>query len=158
MKSNDYHFLNQWEIPHPIQRVWIGITESIKYPEWWGVVYEKVEKLNDRRGDQVGAIASVVAHGRLPYTIRFVAEIMQVNAPYELALKAEGDLDGTGRWTLEENSKGTDVTFEWIVRADKPILKVLSPILKPLFQWNHYWTMNQGEKALIQYLKNDSVQ
>ena len=103
----------------------------------------------------MGAKCAVTAHGRLPYRIRFVSEVTYVQTPTELRLRAAGDLTGNGVWRLMEGDGGTVVTFEWIVRADKPILRLLSPVLKPIFEWNHRWTMQQGEAALRRLLEQE---
>ncbi len=145
---NEYYFLNEWHLPAPVEALWPYIVNGSDYPRWWGTVYERIEALNELTGDQVGAKATVKAHGRLPYTIRFTSEITRVNAPYLLALKATGDLNGEGTWRLTPQPDGTRITFEWIVRADKPLLRLLTPIIKPLLEENHRWTMRQGEKAL----------
>ena len=34
------------------------------------------------------------------------------------------------------------------VTADKPILRLLSPLLAPVFAWNHRWAMAKGEAGL----------
>jgi hypothetical protein len=41
-----------------------------------------------------------------------------------------------------------DVVAELTLRAEKPLIKYLSFVLKPLFAWNHYWAMNRGEASL----------
>lgn len=148
MATNEYYFLDEWFIPHPIDQVWPYIADNLAYPQWWGEVYDRITPLNDLPPDSVGAKAEVQAHGRLPYRIHFVAEITQVEAPHRLGLKAEGDLTGSGLWTLKPVEGGTAVSFEWIVRADKPVIRLFSPILKPIFAWNHRWTMKKGEAAL----------
>ncbi len=152
MASNDFVFLDRWSIPHPIEAVWEQIVDSPAYPEWWGEVYDRVEATNDLASNEVGARALVEAHGRLPYRLRFEAEITRVEEPFHLGLSVEGDLSGSGLWTLSAIPEGTDVTFEWRVRADKPIVRWLSPLLKPLFAWNHRWTMERGEAALVRRL------
>lgn len=149
---NHYKLSSQWYIPHPIESVWSTLIRATEYPKWWGAVYDRVEKLNELAGDQVGASALVEAHGRLPYHIRFQSEITDVCAPQLLKLAATGDLTGTGTWRLEEVEDATHVTFTWVVEADKPLLRLLSPLLKPLFAWNHRWTMRRGEMALCKYL------
>ncbi|MDX1520958.1 MAG: SRPBCC family protein [Anaerolineae bacterium] len=154
MATNDYYFLDKWFIPHPVEQVWPHILNAAAYPGWWGEVYDRVEPLDDLPPDRVGAKSDVLAHGRLPYQIHFVAEVTQVEAPYVLGLKAEGDLTGTGLWTLSDVEGGTAIAFEWIVRADKVLLRVFSPILKPIFAWNHRWTMQKGEAALKRLLSN----
>ena len=40
------------------------------------------------------------------------------------------------------------LTYDWRIRADKPLLGWFSPILRPLFAWNHRWAMRQGERSL----------
>ena len=152
MATNEYYFLDQWFIPQPIEKVWPHILDAAAYPGWWGEVYDQVTPLNDLPPDQVGAKTNVQAHGRLPYHIHFVGEVTRVEPPHKLGLKAEGDLTGTGLWTLSETEEGTAVSFEWIVQADKPILRLFSPILKPIFAWNHRWTMQKGEAALKRLL------
>lgn len=146
--ANSYYFLDEWFVPTGIDEVWPYIFNATEYPRWWGMVYDKVDACNDLAGDQVGAKAAVQAHGRLPYTIRFTSEITAVTAPTMLSLKAYGDLTGSGTWRLTPVDGGTQVTFEWIVEADKPLLRLLSPLVKPMLEENHRWTMRQGEAAL----------
>jgi uncharacterized protein YndB with AHSA1/START domain len=156
MAANYYTFLDQWSIPHPIERVWAAIVHAEAYPAWWGEVYLRITPLNELLPDQVGARADVLAHGWLPYQIHFVSEITQVEPPYRLALNAQGDLTGTGLWTLQPTAAGTAVSFAWKVQADKPILRLFSPVIKPLFAWNHRWCMVKGEAALKRLLAEQS--
>jgi uncharacterized protein YndB with AHSA1/START domain len=157
MATNQYYFLDKWFIAYPLEKVWPHIVHAEAYPHWWGEVYTHVVPLNNLPPDQVGAKADVLAHGRLPYRIHFITEITRVEPPHHLGLKAEGDLTGTGLWTLQEMEKGTAVSFEWVVQADKTILKLFSPILKPLFEWNHRWTMQKGEAALKRLLAKQQL-
>jgi len=34
----------------------------------------------------------------------------------------------------------------------RPILRLLAPLLRPAFAWNHRWTTPRGEKGLREYL------
>lgn len=47
----------------------------------------------------------------------------------------------------------TEATYVWTITAAKPLLKYLSPLLRPLFEWNHRWAMARGEEALREELK-----
>jgi hypothetical protein len=152
MTANRYYFLDRWYIPHPIEVVWPHILDAEHYPAWWGEVYTAIKPLNDLPPGQIGARADVYARGRLPYQIHFVSELTEIEAPYRLGLKAQGDLTGTGLWTLQPQEGGTAVAFEWIVQADKPIIRFFSPVIKPLFAWNHRWCMLRGEAALKRLL------
>jgi hypothetical protein len=152
MATNEYYFLDRWFIPHPVEAIWPYIVDMPAYPTWWGMVYDQAQPINDLPPDQVGARVNIQAHGRLPYKTRFISEVTHVEPPHKLGLNADGDLTGRGLWTLKEAGGGTDISFEWVVRADKPILRLFSPIFKPIFAWNHGWTMQQGEAALKQLL------
>ena len=41
-----------------------------------------------------------------------------------------------------------NLTYDWKIRADKPLLRYLSFLLKPIFAANHRWAMTKGEKSL----------
>ena len=64
------------------------------------------------------------------------------------ALEATGDFVGRGEWTLEQATLHVDLTYDWRIRADKPLLRRLSFLLKPVFAANHYWAMAKGEESL----------
>jgi hypothetical protein len=46
------------------------------------------------------------------------------------------------------------VSYDWRVRAGKPLIRRFSPIVKPLFRANHTWVMRRGEGALQRWLAN----
>lgn len=41
-----------------------------------------------------------------------------------------------------------NVTYDWTIKANKPIIEKLSFLLKPVFRSNHDWTMKRGEVSL----------
>src|SRR5439155_13341792 len=75
--------------------------------------------------------------------------------PTGFRLDAEGDFVGRGIWTLqpeigaaEPDGPLTTVVYDWLIVAEKGVLKRLSPIMKPIFRANHRWAMAQGERTL----------
>jgi hypothetical protein len=64
----------------------------------------------------------------------------------------EGDFEGGGEWTLEPAEGGTNATLDWRPIVNKPLVKNLTPVLRPLFRSNHTWTMKRGEKHIADYL------
>ena len=62
----------------------------------------------------------------------------------------------SSKWILHTEEGGTKVMLDWNPRVDKPVVKLLSPVLKPVFEWNHHWAMNLGEKQLAEYLQTQS--
>jgi hypothetical protein len=63
-------------------------------------------------------------------------------------LEAWGDFVGRGIWTFEQQGEWVNVVYDWKIRADKPLLRSLSFLLKPVFSANHYWAMRMGEESL----------
>jgi hypothetical protein len=57
-------------------------------------------------------------------------------------------LTGRGIWTFEQDGEWVNITYDWKISADKPILRTLSPILKPIFSLNHDWAMAKGLQSL----------
>jgi len=62
---------------------------------------------------------------------------------------------GRGIWMLQaeigETEPGgplTSVVYDWLVVAEKGVLKRLSPIMRPIFAANHRWAMAQGQRSL----------
>jgi mannose-6-phosphate isomerase-like protein (cupin superfamily) len=150
--SYEYHFFDRWYIPAPREIVWKTITQTESYTTWWGMVYDHTKKLTDGLPSGVGAKHEVAVHGPLPYKLRFVVEAIKIEDPSLLEVRALGDLNGRGIWRLCAVEGGTEVSYDWRPSASFPLIRTLSPVLKPLFRWNHDWCMQQGEKGLIRYL------
>jgi hypothetical protein len=70
-----------------------------------------------------------------------------------IAAEVDGDLRGRGVWTLTPIPGGTHVRFDWRVHADRPLLRILTPILRPLFRWNHNWAIARAREGLEPYAR-----
>jgi uncharacterized protein YndB with AHSA1/START domain len=149
MASNAYHFEDHWHVPFPIEKVYDVLARPEEYPRWWRGVY-----LSATRLDSEEKRVAVVARGLLPYKLRFTIESVTQEKPCLIAFRASGDfVTDLSRWLLEPRGGGTAVTLEWNPRVEKPIVKFLSPVLKPVFRWNHEWTMRRGEKMIAEFLR-----
>src|SRR5207253_9725675 len=87
-----------------------------------------------------------------PYRVRFDMRTLRVRRPVLIEGRASGDLNGIGRWELQTVERHTLVRYEWRVSADKPWMKVLAPVLKPVFEWNHDEVMRAGKEGLLRHL------
>lgn len=141
MPFADYHFVTHWRVRGPIHLVYDILKDGERYSKWWRPAYVSTRRVGEK------AVRSLV-RAKLPYTLDFTTALVREDPPYEIELRATGELAGRGLWKLEENSGDVAVTFHWDVRAEKPWVKLLSPVLKPLFKWNHDWVMRTGETGL----------
>lgn len=148
MPSNEYHFITRWRVQGTADEVYDLISHPLDYPRWWPSVYLQTEELAP--GDEAGVGKRVRLHtkGWLPYTLSWESCSTESARPRRLAIRAIGDFDGRGIWTLEQDSEYVNVTFDWKLTADKPLLKYLSFLLKPVFSANHRWAMERGRESL----------
>jgi len=152
--ADQYRFLDKWFIPHPIDVVFEELLHAEDYPRWWGEAWKRVTPIGDARPGMVGARSEVIAGGFLPYTITLELEVMRVERPHLIVVASRRDLEGAGTWRLREFDGGAAVSYEWNVRAGKPLIRRFSPLVKPLFRANHTWVMRHGEADLKRWLAN----
>jgi hypothetical protein len=84
----------------------------------------------------------------LPYTLRWTITTTEPVTETGFALIASGDFVGTGRWTFEQDGPEAVVAYEWRIRAEKPLLRRLTWLMRPAFAANHRWAMAKGEESL----------
>ena len=90
----------------------------------------------------------------LPYTLSLSSRIVRLEPPHELEVAADGDLRGRGVWTLAARGGKVHVRFDWRVHADRPLLRTLTPLLRPLFRWNHKVAIRRAMEGLEPYARS----
>jgi hypothetical protein len=124
------------------------LADGPSLPRWWPAVYLAVDPL--REGDQtgLGGEIAMLSRGLLPYTLSWTVRVVAPITDTGFSLTTTGDLDGTGRWTFEQDGPEVVVTYDWRVSARKPLLRRLTWLLRPVFSANHRWAMARGEESL----------
>jgi len=145
---NDYHFISRWRVDGTCGEVADVLGDPLALAEWWPSVYLQVEELRPPDAHGVGRRVRLHTKGWLPYTLRWEFEVVESRYPYGFTLIAAGDFEGRGVWTFEQDGACVDITYDWRISAEKPLLKNLSFVLKPVFEANHRWAMAQGEESL----------
>jgi hypothetical protein len=90
--------------------------------------------------------------GSYPYRLNFILEVTELVPDRVVGVKVVGDFDGRWRAALSPKNGGTHVDLTWETQLKRPWMKTLSPLLRPVFAWNHYWTTPRGEAGLKAYL------
>jgi hypothetical protein len=157
MGSADYEFLTVWRVAGSPEEVAAILGDARKLPTWWPSVYLAVEPAagTPENGLTPGipGPASLHTKGWLPYTLRWTLTLTEPVTDRGFALTAAGDLNGTGRWTFEQDGPETVITYDWRVSTAKPLLRRLSWLLKPAFAANHRWAMARGQESLALELR-----
>jgi hypothetical protein len=145
---NDYQFVSRWRVEGTCGEVADILGDPVALARWWPSVYLGVEELRPPDARGVGRRVRLHTKGWLPYTLRWEFEVVESRYPYGFTLVATGDFEGRGVWTLEQDDTYVDATYDWRISAEKPLLKNLSFLMKPVFEANHRWAMTQGEASL----------
>jgi hypothetical protein len=147
MPTNDYHFITCWRIQGTVEEIAQILIDAAGLARWWPSVYLEVRELapGDARG--IGKQIDLYTKGWLPYTLRWQFRISEI-ASNGFTLQAEGDFVGRGIWTFVQDGDWAVITYDWKIQADKPLLRYLSFLMKPIFAANHHWAMAQGERSL----------
>ncbi len=148
MADNAYHFVDRWRVEGDVKEVHDILEDALSLPRWWSSVYFDVKEIEPGGEGGVGKLIRLHAGGWLPYTLRINFRTTESNYPHGFTMDATGDLEGRGIWTLEQDGPFVNVTYDWTIKANKPIIEKLSFLLKPIFRSNHNWTMKRGEESL----------
>jgi hypothetical protein len=151
----DYQFVTRWCVEATPAEVFRIIDDPPALPRWWPSVYLEVIEREPGDANGVGKVVDLLTKGWLPYTLEWRLVTLEKVPPTRIVLEARGDFVGRGVWTFaaagEPRAGGkpiTDVTYDWRIRAQKPLLRSLSWLLKPVFAANHRWAMARGEESL----------
>ena len=147
----EYVFVDEWDVAAPQERVFDALADARTYPDWWTPIYKEV------RGDgppEVGRTTTQRFSAKLPYTLETRSTIVAMNRPNTFEVDVVGDLRGHGAWTLTPaGGNNVHIRFDWRVHADRALLRYLTPVLRPVFRWNHNEAIKSAMKNLEPYAR-----
>ncbi|HVQ54409.1 MAG TPA: SRPBCC family protein [Thermoanaerobaculia bacterium] len=149
MPAPEYRFRTEWRVAGTVEEVARVLSDVRELGRWWPAVYLKVDELSAGDENGVGKRARLHTKGWLPYTLDWELKVVESRHPRGFTIEAQGDLAGRGVWSLEPAGAWTRVTYDWVVRAEKPLLRALSPLFRPVLAANHRWAMRKGEESLV---------
>ncbi len=147
-----YHIVTTWRVPGTVEEVAAILGDVEALPRWWPSVYldARERELGDAQG--VGKVVALHTKGWLPYTLRWQFRVTEVDPSGRVVIEPMGDFTGRGEWALwQEGTTEAPVTvarYDWDVVARKPLVRALTPLLRPLLAANHDWAMRRGEESL----------
>jgi quercetin dioxygenase-like cupin family protein len=149
LANAEYAFVDEWEVGADPETVYDILADGTTYPAWWRPVYIAVE--------HQGEYTLQHFKGRLPYHLHTRTRTVEAQRPHRIHGETDGDLRGTGIWTLTPTATGTHVRFDWRVHADRPLLKLLTPLMRPALRWNHNWAIARAKEGLEPYATRAKV-
>ena len=146
-----YELVSTWHIDASPERVWNALQDVPRWPVWWSYVLE-VETLERGGAGGIGAVHRITWGTTVPYQLTFSMRRTVTECPRLLEYLFEGDLHGTGRWTLLPQGAATEVRHDWDVTTPGTWMAMMSPLLGPMFRWNHGLVMADGAGGLARHL------
>ena len=148
MPAAEHRLLTRWQIYGTAREISDVLDRTTELTRWWPSVYLDAEEIDRGGEDGIGRRVRLRTKGWLPYTLDWELRVTESRHPFGFSIEASGDLAGTGVWTFEPAGAWTLVTYDWRVRAEKPLLRALSPFLFAALAANHRWAMRRGEESL----------
>ncbi len=149
--SREYVFVDEWDVRAAPAAVFDALADARTYPQWWKPVYIDVD------ADGPPALhkeSSQHFKGRLPYHLHTRTRVTELDRPRLVSGEVQGDLRGRGTWTVAPTPDGTHVRFDRRVYADRPLLRALTPLLRPLLRYNHNWAIARARDGLEPYARS----
>jgi uncharacterized protein YndB with AHSA1/START domain len=146
-----FDLVTDWDLAAPVEAVWDALIKPEEWPSWWRAVV-KVELIAPGDEHGIGACRRMTWRTALPYRVSFNMRTVRVEPRTLIEGRADGELSGTGRWTLTPSGGRTQVRYEWIVEVTKPWMRLVAPLARPVFAWNHNVVMGWGYDGLARKL------
>ncbi len=151
-----YHIVTTWRVPGTVEEVAAVLGDVEALPRWWPSVYLDAEEREPGDAQGVGKVVALRTKGWLPYTLAWEFRVTEVDpgtgSGGRVVLEPRGDFTGRGEWALwQEGTAAAPVAvarYDWDVVARKPLIRALTPLLRPLLAANHDWAMRRGEESL----------
>jgi len=146
--TNHYQFLTRWRIEATVEEVFQVLDAIDDYVRWWPAVWLRVELLDPGDANGIGGRGLFTTKGWLPYILTWEGTTLEKTFPHRRVFRASGEFEGHGVWTFRQNGPFVDTEYHWEVIADKPLLKYLSFLFRPMFAFNHNWAMARGLESI----------
>ncbi|HEX4850523.1 MAG TPA: hypothetical protein VFV08_06935, partial [Puia sp.] len=142
------------------EEVYEILSDALGLARWWPSVYLDIRIL--KNGDSLGRgkIVELFTKGWLPYTLQWSFEVKEVDKPNGFTIIPSGDFRGRGIWTFSQDPRDhqwCNIIYDWKIEAQKPLLRKLTFLIRPVFSANHLWAMRKGEESLkLELLRRNS--
>lgn len=147
MALNDYRFRDVWSVGAASARVFDALVDLTNWPSWWPDV-RTVHRIDDET-------AELTCRATLPYALTFrLRRAVQDERSGRLVVDMTGDLEGYTEGVVAPHASGAgaQLAIDQRVVVNKPLLRALAPLARPLFVANHALMMRRGQQGLRGYL------
>lgn len=160
--SSGFVLISRWRIGCDANAVWDLLTQLEAWPQWWPqVIQARVvhQAPIGASGTRVILTWRTLLGYRLKIDVENTRRQRDADGHCEIEGRSAGDLVGYGLWVIEPlpRSAGSgpaevDVTYRYEVELNKGWMRLLAPLLRRLFAWNHFAVMRAGAGGMAKRL------
>jgi hypothetical protein len=148
---HQYQLQTVWWTSAAGEHVWEALANYASWPTWWhGIQSVEVLREGDERG--VGTVLRQRWRSRMPYTLAFDLEMLDIASGRLLDGRASGDLVGACRWTFKPVNGGTEIRFDVDVRTGRWWMNLPVPFASCVVRANFETIMCWGREGLARTL------
>ena len=142
-----FEYVTEWHFDAPVEAVWEALADVERWPQWWPHV--RAVRTLERGGLRGhGTVHRIRWSSRLPYGFTIDVRTIDSLAPLRLHGRATGDMAGVGLWQLRREGPCTHLRYTWNLALHRRWMRLLAPLLAPVFRWNHEGVMRAGMRGL----------
>ena len=125
LPANDYHFVTHWRLPGTPEQISDMLGDTALLRQIWPSVYGGARDRRSRAANTVsGSVVRMRTVGHLPYVLRWAYKVVESRYPLGYTIEARGDLAGPRRLDPRTGRRLGNLTYDWRVRAEKPLLQL----------------------------------
>ena len=121
------------------EELWVALTQVDRYRTWWPWL-----RSFDGHTFAAGARWRCVVKPQLPYTLRFVISLDDVDAARATRARLTGDIDGWAELTLGDDGAGSELRLRSDLTARNGLARVVGAVAPPLARAGHDWVLDNG--------------
>lgn len=141
-----------WHLDTSADAAWQLLADLESWPRWWRYV-RQVDVVHRAAQRPLGDVADIRWGSALGYGLTLRVTTTAAERPRRLEGRADGDLRGSGCWTLTDDpAGGVEVAYRWRVRLRRRWMQRLAFALRPAFEWNHFVVMRAGGAGMARAL------
>jgi uncharacterized protein YndB with AHSA1/START domain len=156
MARDDYDFTSVWTIAASRGDTWAFLeAPDQRWADWWPGL-RSVDL--DRTDGLLGSTARCRWRSPWGYRVGVDLRVESIDPARRVDLVADGDLVGRGRVIFDDLADGgTRVTTHWHVATTPGWMRLLAPVLRPVFSFGHHVVMRRGERGLDRALRRSNT-
>ena len=126
--------------------LWDLVAQPDRFRAWW----PWLRSFHAPAGFDPGSEWHCVVAPPLPYLVRFTIHVDEVRAPQRVTTHITGDIEGTARLEIAEQSACSSVArITSTLVPYSSALRTVGLVAPHLVNWGHDWVLDQGQSQFV---------